>query len=187
MTSRSPKIRALALAGSAACLLAAPLRALEWSSASLPTFARGAAAMEEAHWPDAFASSVSGMTGQGANAATYRIGKDLLLGVSQTSGSPALSSLAGAPAGFDFSSTSVKLGFDMGRLTPFVTTTLSSFKASALPGLSSGFNTTGDLMAGQAARTGVSAGAGFNFAVSDSLHLSVGASVGTGRTTPSGW
>ena len=143
--------------------------------------------MEEAHWPDAFASSVSGMPGQGANAATYRIGKDLLLGVSQTSGSPALSSLAGAPAGFDFSSTSVKLGFDMGRLTPFVTTTLSSFKASALPGLSSGFNTTGDLMAGQAARTGVSAGAGFNFAVSDSLHLSVGASVGTGRTTPSGW
>ena len=180
-------MRAFALAGLAACLLITPACALEWASSSLPTFARGPAAMDEARVSDAFAVPAFGLSGQGGGAATWRISKDLLLGVSSTSGTASFSSLTGAPAGFDFSSTSVKLGLDLGRITPFVTTTLSSAKSSALPGLSSGFNTTGDLLAGRDAKTSVSAGAGFNFAVTDSVQFGLSASVGTARPALSGW
>ncbi len=179
-------MRAILLAFSA-CLIAAPACAFEWVSAHLPTFARGAGAADEASVPTAFGAAAWSLPGQSASVSTFRISKDLLLGVFQTSGAAPFSSITGAPRAFDVSSTSLKLGLDLGRVTPFVTTTLSTSKASALPGLSSGFNTTGDLLAGRDAKAGASVGGGFNFAVTDSVQFGLSASVGTARPGLSGW
>lgn len=186
MVDGKARMRALVL-GLSLGLAAAPACALEWATSGLPTFARGSAILDDAYATSAFSGAGLGLAGPGVSMTTFRISKDLLLGVSQTNGSSLFSSGVTGLSDFDISSTSLKLGFDLGRVTPFVTTSLSSAKASPLPGALTGFNTTGDLMSGRDTKTGVSAGAGLNFAITDSLQFGVSATAGTGRVGPTGW
>jgi outer membrane immunogenic protein len=85
--------------------------------------------------------------------------------------------------GFDYAATTAKVGYDMGRLMPFVT---AGFVV-AKPNITSGgylgvtesandlFNSSSHL---QGAAT---VGAGFDYAVTDKLHMGLAVSVGAGR------
>jgi opacity protein-like surface antigen len=90
--------------------------------------------------------------------------------------------------GFDFAETSVKMGYEMGRLTPYVVTGVALARPSYAGGglanmgdsLNGVFGGPGDL---QAAGT---AGVGFDYAVTNNLHVGLEATVthGPGGLAP---
>ena len=174
-----------ALKGVPACLLAIALTtragALEFVSGGPPAFTQGATANVASGGGMTVSSNPWNFPGFTSGGLDSRIGGNMMLGVSATSGTGDLT-LGGLSRGIDFSTTSVKLGYQLGNLTPFVATSITSLKASAIPGLSSGFNTTGDLIAGQSdPKNKASIAAGFNFALSDSFHVGVAASFSNTR------
>ena len=179
----------LIIAGLAVCGLAAPACAFEYVSGGLPTFAQESGALTAgAAGSLTRTGSFRDFPGFTTSGSSLRISNNLTLGVSTTAGSTPFSFGTGAMRGFDLSSTSVKLGYDIGRLTPFISASISSMQQRAVPGLPTGFNTTGDLLAGRSdPKTSASVGAGFNYAISDSLQVGVSASFGTARPIQQGW
>ena len=162
--------------------LAGPAAALEFVTAGLPTFAQGAGiAAPATGWGAAPSTTPWNFPGFTSGGLDLRIGGNMLLGVSTGTGTMPLA-WGGASRGLDFATTSVKLGYQIGKLTPYVTTSITSFKDSAVPGLLSGFKTTGDLLAGRSdPKAPTSVGAGFNYELTDSLHVGVGASFSNNR------
>ena len=166
-----------------ACLLAlglaSPAGALEFVNGGPPAFTQ--AATGEGGSGLAVASNPWNFPGFTASGLDTRLGPGLMLGVSSQSATSDFT-LGGLSRGVDFSTTSVKLGYQLGNLTPFVSTSVTTLKPSAIPGLSSGFNTTGDLLAGQSdPKSKASVGAGFNYALTDNFHVGVGASFSNAR------
>ena len=176
-----------ALAACAALALGLPA-ARAWEvvgGAGLPTFAAGASPGAPALAPfAAFGATPPGSSGFNPGY-DFRVGGDFLVGVDTRTGFAASDPVFGFGAGLDASRTSVKLGYDLGRFKPFVTSSFAeirpafgggSFNAvGAPPGVSSPFAPTAR------ART---VGAGFDYSLTDKL--SVGVSVSAGQMDP-GW
>ncbi|MGD0641736.1 MAG: hypothetical protein ABSC22_13395 [Roseiarcus sp.] len=86
---------------------------------------------------------------------------------------------AGPYRGFDFAATSVKVGYEMGRLTPYVVTGVGLARATnfggGLPNLNDSLN--GAFGGPGAAQAVGSVGVGFDYAVTNNVHVGVEASV----------
>ena len=84
--------------------------------------------------------------------------------------------------GFDFAETSVKVGYEMGRLTPYVVTGVAlarpTYGGGGLADMSQSIN---GLFSGPGALQAVgTAGVGFDYAVTNNLHVGIEARVGNG-------
>lgn len=88
----------------------------------------------------------------------------------------------GGVRGYDFASTNIKLGYDLGRFKPYLTAGFGIAKASGL-GVSGPFAATGSLNNlfndSANAKTFTSVGAGFDYAITNRLSVGVAVSVGT--------
>ncbi len=84
--------------------------------------------------------------------------------------------------GFDFAETSVKLGYEMGRLTPYVTLGGGIAKATSFnSGLPNADDSINGLFYGPgAAHPMTSVGAGFDYAVANNVHVGLSAHVSNG-------
>ena len=177
-----PPFRLGALALALACLSPAA-RAFEALPAPLPILAANPWAGTPMGAWSGFSSGAQLFAAPGATfarAAGYNqlLSKNLLLGVE--------TSAFTAPAGFgrgsatDFSSTSMRLTWNMGALKPFVTAGMAQAKPNAFGGAN--FSLPADpLVNTRDAKTFTNIGAGFDFAVSDKLTLGVAVSAGSGQ------
>lgn len=79
------------------------------------------------------------------------------------------------PRGYDFGMAEVKIGYDMGRLMPYVTLGAGIARpTSALNGAPTGFDALNDMFVGsQAATTITTVGAGVDYAITDRLTVGV--------------
>ena len=84
--------------------------------------------------------------------------------------------------GFDFAETSVKVGYEMGRFTPYVTTGVGLAKATNFgSGFPNANNSINGLFSGPGAVQPIgSVGVGVDYAVTNNLHVGVGAYVVNG-------
>ncbi len=151
-------------------------RAFEWSSVAMPETATPPSALSAPQW--------SGLSTNAGTFGDYKFsfGNRLMLGVSNTPDF-GFSRPLGGPSGFGFSGSSVKLGYDMGRVTPWVGVSQSTF------GLSRGFSSLdrpADPFSGSAFNQPgmTSVAAGVDLAITN--NLSVGFSVSAG-TVRNGW
>jgi opacity protein-like surface antigen len=89
----------------------------------------------------------------------------------------------GRVSGYDYASATMKVGYDMGRFMPFVTTGVSlagpSVFSSGFAGTTDSINDLFNSSSGLRAFTTV--GAGVDYAVTDKLHVGVAVTVGAGR------
>jgi outer membrane immunogenic protein len=90
--------------------------------------------------------------------------------------------LADRMRGFDFATASVKLGYEMGRFTPYVTTGVGLAKATNFgAGFANANNSINGLFSGPGAVQPVgSVGVGLDYAVTNNLHVGVEAHVVNG-------
>jgi len=102
---------------------------------------------------------------------------NLVLGVQFDTGYAPFMTSNGRLKGFDFAETSVKLGYEMGRLTPFVSVGVGGAKATSFgSGLPDANNSINGLFYGPGAVQAVgSVGAGFDYAVTNNVHVGVAA------------
>ena len=173
-----------------AALLSLTASASAWEvvGSSLPTFAQGDTSGSSLVRPwsaltgDPFAGSAAIPSGY-----DFRVGKNLFVGVQQSSGLSAGSILgsglsSGFASGGDFSSTQIKLGYDLGRLTPYVTAGFGEARSSAFgpssfagaPALGGPLSTNANPFAATSSVTKI--GAGFDYALSDKVTIGVGVS-----------
>jgi outer membrane immunogenic protein len=87
-------------------------------------------------------------------------------------------------AGFDLATTSVKVGYDMGRLMPYVTTGILLEKPHT--NLTAGYTGASDAVNGlftgsSDLRAAGTVGAGFNYAITDKLSVGMDVGVAVGR------
>ena len=175
-----------AMSGLAARARAADVPALDPSSvapigSSLPTFAR-TPAPSPSPWAGLYIGSglsVSGGKGikGGIGGDAYlgynrELSNNLVVGMQAVSGySPNLSSFSRA-RGFDYAGANVKVGYDMGRLMPYVTAGVGFAKANFGPaGRYNSSDSLNDLFnrGGGPLQTITQVGAGFDYAISDKL------------------
>ena len=88
------------------------------------------------------------------------------------------------PRGFDYASTDVSIGYDMGRLMPFVTMGVDLLKPTGIG--NRGFTSTSDSLNDLFDSSGklnslTTVGAGFNYAFSNNLSMGLEVSVTNGR------
>jgi len=104
----------------------------------------------------------------------------VVLGVRFSSGYNPWIFPSGRYHGFDFAETSVKLGYEMGRLTPYVVTGVGLARAANVGGgLADLNNSLNGAFSGPGAAQAVgTAGVGFDYAVTNNLHVGVEARVG---------
>lgn len=107
---------------------------------------------------------------------------NLVLGVRFSTGYAPWMFPGGATRGFDFAETSVKVGYEMGRLTPYVVTGVALARptnfAGGLPNPNDSIN---GLFAGPGALQAVgTAGVGFDYAVTNNLHVGLEAAINNG-------
>ena len=190
-----PLVAALMLAGLPAFAADLPMPA-----SPLPTFAQSPAPATNPWTGFTVGTSVFGSFGKGGHGFgggvdagyTHAFDNHLVLGVGASAGYMPVSFGNSNVKGFDVAATNVKVGYDLGRIMPFVTTGV----VLAKPALESGpdyvnaadsvndlFNSKGDTKAL------ATIGAGVDVAVTDRLRFGVSASVGTGHglAPPPGW
>jgi opacity protein-like surface antigen len=105
---------------------------------------------------------------------------NLVLGVRFSTGYDPWVFPSGPYRGFDFAETSVKLGYEMGRLTPYVVTGAAlAWPTNFGGGLADPGATVNGLFAGPGALQAVgTVGAGVDYAVTNNLHVGLEAVVG---------
>jgi len=111
----------------------------------------------------------------------HRFDNNVVLGVRFSTGyAPWM--FPGATRGFDFAETSVKLGYEMGPLTPYVVTGAALARATNFGGGAANLNDSlNGVFAGPGALQAVgTAGVGFDYAVTNNLHVGVEAAVTNG-------
>ena len=173
----------------AICAVATAVRAEEARPAGLPLFAAapGLATNGDSFWKglyagtEVFALSRKGAKGQvgggGYIGYDHLFSNNVVLGVRASAGySPALFQ-RNSFSGYDYASASVKAGYNMGRLTPYVTAGAVLAKPTTF-----GFGTTAESIngvfgGGGATKTFATVGAGFDYAVTNKLTVGVGVSV----------
>ncbi len=166
--------------------LCAPAGAWEVVGSSLPTFAQAPVGSSSLARPwssltgDPFAASAP------PSGYDFRIGKNLLLGVDSSSGLSPGFAMGGISSAFDMSSTRVKLGYDLGRLTPYVSAGFGEVRPLGIGG--SAFSAASNPFPAAAnpfsAPTTTSVGAGFDYALTDKVTIGVGVSA---IQTNTGW
>jgi hypothetical protein len=175
------------------CALAPLAQAQE---AALPFFAQGPAAPPEAANPWAglaVGSEVFALAGRGVRGGhvggdgfvqyNHAFADNWFVSVQGSAGySPSLWS-RGPAGGFDFAMTNVKVGYDMGRLKTYMSAGVGLAKASdgfagAVPNAADSFN---NLFVGAGPKAITDIGAGFDYAVTDRLTVSVSVSATQGR------
>jgi hypothetical protein len=172
-----------------------PALADELAASSLPLFAQNVQPkpQEPSIWSglyvggEVFAISGKGVKGGfgGAGFIGYDhvFANDVVVGVRADAGySPSLARW-GAARGFDFTSTNVSVGYEMGGLKPFVTAGVALAKPDVI---GRGFTTPGDVVndlfdSSANVKAYGTFGAGFDYAVTDKLSVSITVSAGAGR------
>jgi outer membrane immunogenic protein len=185
----------LFLASAALGGLFGPVAAEELAASSLPLFAQTLQPkpQERSVWSGLYVGSevfaISGKGVKGGFGGAGFIGydhvfaNDVVVGVRVDAGySPSLARW-GAARGFDFASTNVSVGYEMGRFKPFVTAGVALVKPDVIgrgfTTPSDAFNDLFDSTAGVKAHGTV--GAGLDYAVTDKLSVGVTVSAGAGR------
>ncbi|MDB5648978.1 MAG: Outer rane immunogenic protein [Hyphomicrobiales bacterium] len=163
---------------------------------ALPTFARNPQldGQTKSPWTGfTFGSEIMAISSKGAKG---RVGGDAFIGYSQafdnhlvlgmTASAGYMPSFAtrGPSRGFDFAMTNVKLGYDMGRVQPYVTAGIGLARPTS--GFGTGMPNAGDSLnnlfgGGSGTRALTSVGAGVDFAVTEHLTVGVGVTAMQGR------
>ena len=129
----------------------------------------------------AAAKGVRGMAGgDGFIGYRHEFSNNLVLGVQASAGSAPLFVQNGRFVGADFIGASAKLGYDMGRLTPYVTTSVDFARTSLFDhGFTGGTDAINAFLNGPGDKlTYGSVGAGFDYAITNNLTVGLGVSVG---------
>jgi hypothetical protein len=116
---------------------------------------------------------------------SHEFANNIVVGIDGITGFTSGSFRPGPSAGYDFAGASVKVGYDMGRLMPFVTTSVALAKPrlGSHPGFAGATESMNDLLNGSShLSTLTSVGAGFDYAITNrlSFELAVTASQGPG-------
>ena len=185
----------IALGTLAVQALAVQARAQETHSPALPLFATapGLATKAPSFWQgfyagtELFAISRKGAKGQtgggGYIGYNHPFTNNVVVGLKAGAGyAPSLYQRSGV-SGFDYASTSVKLGYDLGRLMPYVTAGAVIARPTSFGG---GFGSTSESInsltgPGGGAKTFATIGAGFDYALTSKITVGVGVSAGNGR------
>lgn len=108
----------------------------------------------------------------------------ILLGGRFSTGYNPFLTTSGRFQGYDFAESSVKLGYEMGRLTPFVTAGVAGLRA-ARAGDANPANALNGVLGGPGGFQAAGVlGAGFDYAVTDKLHVGIAAYVHNGAVAP---
>ncbi len=124
-----------------------------------------------------------GFGGSGFIGYDHVLANDVVVGVRASAGySPSLARW-GAARGFDFASSNVVVGYEMGRFKPFVTAGVALAKPDVI---GRGFTTTTDSVnslfdSTSSVKAFGTVGAGFDYAITDKLSVGLSVSAGTGR------
>jgi opacity protein-like surface antigen len=122
--------------------------------------------------------------GEGYAGYNTRFDNNLVLGIQASTGFAPYLSQRNVFKGYDYAELSAKVGYEMGRLTPYVTTGIALARPNGFPGagyasptdsLNNVFNGSTNLAA-----SGVF-GAGFDYALTNNTTIGLAAVVGTGR------
>ena len=126
-----------------------------------------------------------GLVGGGAFAGyDHRFDNNLVLGVQASAGFAPFAFQHSPFKGYDYAETTAKIGYEMGRLTPYLTAGIALAKPNGNPG--AGYSSPTDSInnvfngASNLAASGV-VGAGFDYALTDKVTVGMAAVVGTGR------
>lgn len=109
----------------------------------------------------------------------HKFDNNVVLGVQFSTGYNPWIFPSGRYHGFDFAETSVKVGYEMGRLTPYVVTGVGVARATNFGGgLANLDNSLNGAFSGPGAAQAVgSVGAGFDYALTNNIHVGLEASV----------
>ncbi|GGC80431.1 outer membrane protein [Chelatococcus reniformis] len=138
---------------------------------------------------DVFA--VSGGKGmKGGIGATLRVGYDyefennVVLGVQASTGFTPASFVGSRLRGFDFATADVKVGYDMGRVMPYMIGSVALLKPNydtGLAGFASGASFSNLVSGGRDLDVAGRVGAGVEYAITDRLHVGLEVSVSRGQ------
>jgi outer membrane immunogenic protein len=187
----------LALPLVAFCALGAPANADDAVAPRLPTFALEQPPTGEvtpSPWSglhigsEVFAFSgrhVKGGAGGGLDIGYDReLANNFVIGIDARIGYAPFPFRNGPFRGFDYAATDVKLGYDMGRFMPFVTAgfVVARPQTGSRGGYVGATEAATDLFNSSSHLQGaVTAGAGFDYAVTDRLHVGAAVTFGAGR------
>lgn len=124
-----------------------------------------------------------GLVGGGVTAGyNTSLPNNFILGISTSAGYAPAFYPGSRVRGFDYARANLKLGYDMGRLMPYVTTGVVLAKPNFGNGYMSATDSTNNLFNGTSnLRSSASVGAGFDYAITKNLTVGVGVSVGNSR------
>jgi hypothetical protein len=107
---------------------------------------------------------------------------NLVLGIQASTGSAPYRFFNGPLQGYDYAEASVKVGYEMGRFTPYLTTGVALAKPNNLPGYFSAADSMNNMFNGSSelAASGV-IGAGFDYAINNNTSVGLLAKVGAAR------
>ena len=116
-----------------------------------------------------------GVGGGGYVGYNHEFANNVVVGIEAGAGyAPSLSKFG--PRGFDYASTDVKIGYDMGRLMPFVTMGVDLAKPTGIGnrGFTSTSDSVNDLFDSKGnVKSLTSVGAGFNYAITNNVTMGV--------------
>ncbi|SEE10398.1 outer membrane immunogenic protein [Rhizobiales bacterium GAS188] len=200
---RAKPVRSLAvLAVLVLCGLGVAAQADDTPPAKLPTFAlnpqapwTAAGTPSTSPWSglyvgsEVFAASIKGRKGLvgGSAYAGYNreFDNNLVIGIQGSTGFAASSFKRGPFVGYDYAATNVKLGYDMGRLMPFVTAGFAFAKPTTGSGFTGASDSINDLFGSSSGFRGAGmVGAGFNYAITNNTSVGLAVSAGMGRGGP---
>ncbi len=110
----------------------------------------------------------------------HRFDDNVVLGVRFSTGYDPF--VFGGPyRGFDFAATSVKVGYEMGRLTPYLSTGVALGRPTNFDNGFANLDTLNGVFAGPGALRAVgTAGVGFDYALTNNVHVGIEATVNNG-------
>ena len=132
----------------------------------------------------ATAKHAKGLWGGGAYIGyDHHFDNNLVLGVRASTGFEPFPIAHSRFKGWDYAETSAKVGYEMGRLTPYLTAGIALAKPNGLPalGLVNPTDSINNVFNGGAVATSGVFGAGFDYALTSNTTIGIAAVVGTGR------
>jgi outer membrane immunogenic protein len=159
---------------------------------ALPTLAQDPQSPSPSIWKGLYVGSevsfaaskgAKGVIGGGGYAGyTSHFDNNLVLGVQASVGFAPFSLQHSPFRGYDYAEVSAKVGYEMGRFTPYVTTGIALAKPSWSAGYLGAADSANNLFNGASnlSASGV-VGAGVDYALTNNTTIGIGAVVGTGR------
>jgi outer membrane immunogenic protein len=188
-------MRALPLLLVALCGISVPAFADETVTPKLPTFALEQPSVPSTTSPwtgfhmgtELFGFSgkgVKGGVGGGLFAGYSReLPNNFVIGIDVATGYAPFAFRYGPYKGFDYAATTAKVGYDMGRFMPFMTTSFVVARPNTASGGYLGATESANDLFNSSSRLqgAATVGAGFDYAVTDKLHVGLAVSVGASR------